>query len=389
MKKAIQQGFKQILFACIGISIIILGNSCSAENTAADEPLTSEHLKNNWELGSMVTYKNLQVFLIKGATTLSNKKYVTLNNALNKKMVEVIETGNVGELSINNNSGEYVFIHAGDIVKGGRQDRTVRFDMIIEPHAQKTALTSFCVEHDRWQQRGSESSATFTKSENTITSKKLKIAARYKNDQSDVWQNVAKEQEKYNTEISKKCNTAIDVKDNASGSSLQLTLENDSLMKMKSEYKKHFENLLKENAGSIGMVVFINNEISEINIYNNGQLFTDLWDKLIDAAILEAIAEGEKAKTNTESGLDQITTMLNADVKADTSYSEKSNSITKIITTENKKNGVLFFETQDLKANGFWIHYNYLKADAVDFESKQARNYDNTYQIRSSHPIRN
>src|SRR5690349_3695741 len=49
--------------------------------------------------------------------------YATLSEALEKKLVVIKETGNVQELTIENLSKDLtVFLNAGDIVKGGRQD---------------------------------------------------------------------------------------------------------------------------------------------------------------------------------------------------------------------------------------------------------------------------
>lgn len=77
-------------------------------------------------LSGPFTHDNLQVFLIHGDTQLEERRYATLSEALEKKLVVVKETGNVQELTIENLSKDLtVFLNAGDIVKGGRQDGTV------------------------------------------------------------------------------------------------------------------------------------------------------------------------------------------------------------------------------------------------------------------------
>ena len=89
--------------------------------------------KQPFEIGAPLAYGNLQLFPIYGTTSLDNKKYITLNDALSKGLVKVYETGNVQELKADNFSDDYIFIHSGDVVKGGRQDRTIRFDVILAP----------------------------------------------------------------------------------------------------------------------------------------------------------------------------------------------------------------------------------------------------------------
>src|SRR5262249_14594893 len=78
------------------------------------------------------THRNLQIFLVHGETELEDHHHATLSEAMAKGMVVVRETGNVQQLSIENRSKEMsIFLNAGDIVKGGRQDRTIRDDLIL------------------------------------------------------------------------------------------------------------------------------------------------------------------------------------------------------------------------------------------------------------------
>lgn len=79
-----------------------------------------------------------------------------LKLALEKKWVEVIETSSVNELELINHSNKTIFISAGDIVKGGKQDRTLVYDVVIAPNAKGEKLASFCVESARWEKRGNE-----------------------------------------------------------------------------------------------------------------------------------------------------------------------------------------------------------------------------------------
>ena len=60
---------------------------------------------------------------------------LTLDEALGNGSVKVVETGEVNELKIENTGGEPVFIQSGDIVKGGRQDRTLTTSLILPPHS--------------------------------------------------------------------------------------------------------------------------------------------------------------------------------------------------------------------------------------------------------------
>src|SRR5438477_3660806 len=102
------------------------------------------------------THENLTVFLIHGGDQSGGKTYLTLQEALDQKKVVVHETGNVNELSVENVSDEPVYIQSGEIVKGGRQDRTLGTDMILVKSMGNMPIASFCVEHGRWTGRGAE-----------------------------------------------------------------------------------------------------------------------------------------------------------------------------------------------------------------------------------------
>ncbi len=121
---------------------------------------------------------NLSVYLIHGADQANAGQYLTLQEALQSKQVVVHETGDVNELSIENKGNQLVFIQSGDIVKGGRQDRAVQFDLVLPPRSGKVPLTSFCVEQGRWSPRGKELSTGFTSSTKQFVAKEMKLAAK-------------------------------------------------------------------------------------------------------------------------------------------------------------------------------------------------------------------
>src|SRR2546423_15018830 len=173
---------------------------------------------------------NLQIFLIHGETQLEGRHYATLSEAMAKRLVVVKETGNVSELTIENRARDVtIFLNAGDIVKGGRQDRTIRDDLILETRSGQVPLPSFCVENGRWTKRGGEDAANFSANTKVLTSKNLKLAARYGQNQSEVWSGVAEQQMKLNQNLSRLSGETVDARSTASSSSLQLTLENKTL----------------------------------------------------------------------------------------------------------------------------------------------------------------
>jgi hypothetical protein len=239
------------------------------------------------------TYRNLTIFLIQGKDELS-RNYLTLEEAMKQKKITLHETGSVGELSVDNLSTEHVFIMAGDIVKGGRQDRTIGEDIVLAPGAKKVPLKSFCVEQSRWSGRGSESSAVFSSSEKTLNNKALKVAARTEKDQSKVWKEVADYQEKVSEKVKG------EVKNNTSPTSLQLTLENDKIKGSIAEYVNALQPAFDGKNDVLGFAFFINGKISTVETFGNAALFKKLQKKLLEAAASEALEQyDEKLKFET------------------------------------------------------------------------------------------
>ncbi len=242
-----------------------------------------------YRISGPYTEKNLSIYLVHGKNQNTKDKFLTLGEAMEKNKVRVHETGNVNRLQIENISKkDNVYIQAGDIIKGGKQDRVFSTDMILEPQSGKVDISAFCVEKGRWSKRGKESLSRFQSSEKQLVSKKLRLATRLNKNQSEVWKEVSKVQAAISSNVGKKINDA------RSNSSLQLALENKSLDVMVKGYKKKLMPVIKHKKDVIGYAFSINGKLNTADIYANNQLFVKLWPKLLDSAATEAISEYKK-----------------------------------------------------------------------------------------------
>lgn len=320
----------------------------------------------SYTLGPSKSYRNLVVYTIEGEGQLDAKKYLTLSAALEKNMVKVHETGNVQELRCDNLSEDYVFIHAGDIVKGGRQDRTVRFDVILPPKSNGIPLSSFCVESGRWSGRHGESTAQFSASNRTLASKKLKIASKYNQNQSKVWKEVGKTQDKLNKTLSEMKGEEVEVRSNASASSLDLALENEELKKAKEQMLKTMDGLKNTSDKIVGYAYVINGKLYGVDFYNNTPLLKELWHKLMDAVVVEALADTESSTFNPLNP-QEIQKLLAGISSKDQKNSNEVNSETKLLTYGNEQELAMLFSTIDLGENN-WLHHNFIQADSTDFK---------------------
>src|SRR5690606_9494854 len=116
-----------------------------AQETAA--PAVERRQVGPYTLSGPYVHENLAIYLVHGRGALPGKQYLTLDEALAARKAVVHETGNVGELAVENLDPTLdLYISAGDIVKGGQQDRTIAQDLIVKPNSGRVPIGAFCVE---------------------------------------------------------------------------------------------------------------------------------------------------------------------------------------------------------------------------------------------------
>ena len=307
------------------------------------------------------SYKNLEVFIIYKQAEIVDRNYVTLDDAMKLKLVVVQESEIVNELRLNNRSDEYIYIHSGDIVKGGKQDRTIMNDIIIPPKTSNNKLACFCVEHDRWSERDGDNVYYFGSSSNILSDKKLKVAAKVNRDQSEVWEKVNEYQDSATNRIT---NNYTDVgayssKSSLSSSSLELTLNNKEIKKITEEYSSQIKKGIKNFENANGIAIYINGKLNSIDMFNNSKLFHDMFDKLLNAYIAEAIACDYNKKYIPHQASNVRDVLKHTPI---VKRNESINRVTRFTTAYLEKDRhTLYFITEDRNLNK-WLHKNWLNS---------------------------
>ncbi|MCB1509712.1 MAG: hypothetical protein KDJ36_02325 [Hyphomicrobiaceae bacterium] len=259
---------------------------------------------------------NLAVFFLHGRSQ-PGPVPLTLAEAMAAKVVTVFETGRVNQLVIQNTGDREVFVQAGDIVKGGRQDRVLAVSLVLAPKSAPMPIGVFCVEQGRWRKRGVESVRTFHSVGGVLPSRAAKIAMLGNGQprrpvnptrnlpyqqraggvllrqhrsfeggsQTRLWQSVGAMQDKLSR------NLKVPVRSKTSSSSLPLSLETSELVKAR---RRLIDALKAKTAGAsdiVGAVFVINGRIQSADAYPSNGLFGKLWPRLLAAAATEAIAE--------------------------------------------------------------------------------------------------
>ena len=147
-----------------------------AAGALAAGPAAAAAAEDDYRLSGPYTHDNLAIYLIHRRNGNDGPVPLTLGEAMERGAVRVIETGDVEELVVRNPGDREVFIQAGDIVKGGKQDRVLTVSMIVPPNSGDIAIGAFCVEHDRWEGRGMEKMREFSASTARLPSKAGRLA---------------------------------------------------------------------------------------------------------------------------------------------------------------------------------------------------------------------
>jgi hypothetical protein len=305
-----------------------------------------------YQISAPVAHKNLQVFLIHGKSELTNENILTLQEAMERKILTVYETSNVNELLVQNKSSKYeVFIQSGDIVKGGKQDRVLSIDIIIPARSGKISIEAFCVESGRWEKRKNENVGEFSSSNERIVSKDLKLAANKARSQSEVWKRVEETQDKLST------NVGATVKSSTSSTSLQLSLENKEVTATVDEYVKKLSGIINGKTDVIGYAFVINGKINSADIYASNFLFKKLWLKLLKASAVEAVSELNEARTARVVKVSDIKAFLEG---ADRAKSEDRAVTDRVRAVTREDSETVVFESRDNKMK-ITLHKSYVK----------------------------
>jgi hypothetical protein len=254
---------------------------------------------------------------------------LTLAEALARQSVTVAETGDVNELTIENTGADEVFVQAGSIVKGGRQDRVLTVSLLLPAHSGRIPIAVFCVEHGRWSARGGEDAGRFASADALIPSHDAKRALRDAErpqaaparaaavwaGQQQIWNDVGQIQQRLSRQL------GADVAAPQSRTSLQLALENAELEKAQAAYLQALAPAGEAETDIVGVAIAIDGKLDSAEIYRSNGLFRKMWRPLLSAGITEALSRG-KAGAAAPPSTAAVHTLLQPQAAAPASVTE-------------------------------------------------------------------
>jgi hypothetical protein len=278
-------------------------------------------------IGEPVRYENLAVFPIRTQVVKSDDRFITLDEGLNAGTVEVMEVGlrraanasaeladvdpfgdvagdnlvgDVNHLQVVNRSDKPLYLMPGEIIVGGKQDRCIGSETIVEANGEPVSVEVYCVEHGRWHQRDSAefaalatafvadideeklaelaheaASGKFVASAGNL-SKKARYSAQSGEGQGRVWEEVG---------VANSLNGALMVSDAFTSNYAQ-----QDVREKLDPYIEHLQGPVAEVDQVVGVVVAINGKMEIVDVYESTPLFKKLWPKLLKGYALDAIA---------------------------------------------------------------------------------------------------
>jgi hypothetical protein len=273
-------------------------------------------------------HQNLAVFLIH-SDTQDQRDFLTLNEGLAKGLVKVAEKENeqVGELMLDNQSDRPLYLQEGERVQGGKQDRTIIASLVVAPKSGPRAVPTMCVEQSRWEE--GKAGRQFGRVYNlALAPKAVRGSSKIERDQEKVWASVATQKMTANAVLNS----------SNSNSSINETLDSPEATKVSEEYAKALLSAVAKHGDAVGVVVVVNGQFEEANIYPNQAVFAKLFPALIRSYAIQAVMLKDQAKVPTPTTASMVKVLAGSKEKT----SNTKNIDPKNISTIREMDGNLF-----------------------------------------------
>jgi hypothetical protein len=224
--------------------------------------------------------------------------------------------GTVNTLQLENTSKDTIYIMAGEIVQGGKQDRVIAQDMVLPPASGVMNMSVFCVEQGRWKYNSTDSSR-FQTHYGAGSVKLRKTVEKTKNQQA-VWSEVRRSNNEHNVNTETQAYTA--------------QKEVPYLKKNTEEYLAYFQKALENEQDIIGVLVVTGDKVVGCDLFASPALFQSQITTLLPSYIAEALTDGSPVNVKAQTVQNYLDNLLKEETQS--SFIEKHG---KTFEHQNKK----------------------------------------------------
>jgi len=256
-----------------------------------------------------VLRNNLAIFPVVANQSFDTSQLMTLDEGVRSGQVIVTEAGDerglvrpgqpiprrqagaeVNRLVLYNNSSHPLLLLAGEIVTGGKQDRVIGSDRIVQANTGPIDLGVFCVEPGRWV----ASSGKFGSMGAQMAQPSVRTPAMAEHNQNQVWANVRASNAKMAGNLSSADAVTVE-----STSSYAKVFDSAPVAKMEASYggQDSEQAILRElhSKGAVGVVVAVNGQVLWADVFASTELLAKYWPKLMRSYVAEAMTSANSA----------------------------------------------------------------------------------------------
>ena len=232
----------------------------------------------NFNVSEPVEKNNITAFFL-SSIEKNNNKYLSFSEAIAKNQVQISEVnkkGLVTKLSVSNKSSDNIIILNGELVIGSqiRQDRIVDNTVLIPGYA-TVLINTFCGEQYRWSPKLSNKIST---------PESLYFSSGRANNAADT-----------NTKLSKQCRIWSEISEKISDFNVKsFTNSVDQIYKKKKVNVEEIVNFFKIPSEAVGVVLGINNQLVNIDIFSNNCMLQIYLPKIIRSIALDSFKKISK-----------------------------------------------------------------------------------------------
>jgi hypothetical protein len=235
------------------------------------------------DVGQPLRYEQLIVFPLESTGKAPYgqlpAELATLDEALHEGYLTITEVGagRVNEVYVDNTSGRYVFMMAGEVIAGAKQDRMISHDTLVPPKSGRIVVGVYCTERGRW----SDTAAAFGASGIGVYPG-LRATAIASGSQSAVWDEIRR----------KRASAAASAPTEALRS-----IQTDARVqrRIQSYRESQLGKLPETSPRVVGAVVFTRWGVSAVDLFGSHDLLRRLWGKLLDSYAMEAVGPDDRA----------------------------------------------------------------------------------------------
>jgi len=233
-------------------------------------------------------HKNLTVFYLYEQKHKPDVEYITLEEGVKAGLVKVSESPEVRveQLVITNDSERPLFLVSGDLVRGGKQDRTIRMSMVIPPKTTGALLPALCVERSRWA-----GEAGFAAQGDVVgslgQSAMNRPADESRGSQEGVWESVSSYKGSLRRNAAKAAGRPVGA---SKTSSMTEELNDKDIQDLINGYVRAVGEKYLPLPRPLGLAYAVDGKLTGLHVFHSSSLFRQLALKLLRAAATDAAA---------------------------------------------------------------------------------------------------